>query len=389
MHRPTENSLYDIMHEHAGTSLFVRPIFWTDQHLDLLNIRFEQLPPCDTPVPFGMVDWPPSQGHLRPSPAIRTLSDSLSELLAPLSWQSVQNSIPVKAVMSQLWPDAFQSSRMLPELDLHFGAKTYRAAVRAPLMWDFPVLGTPRSPYTSHGTATKPYPTSLPMICYIGKRQLASVRRNLFRISPGPKGIINHPVARLQKLRSKMLWPTNRDEDPHLAGIFLAMAQRHFLESGETSTKPRFQDVKLRILMDDPDKSAFVVYTATVTRKFLERFHDPFSTPDGSSVRLGELPGMKIEYTDVPFWPILGLRERLGKALGQDIVGSFDPDVIETWVDEEPMEMNKPNKRKRGALSEVVNASFEEDTEEETVDEPPLSGKKRCLSEGPPLGLVV
>lgn len=141
--------------------------------------------------------------------------------------------------------------------------------------------------------------------------------------------------------------------------------------------------------MDDADKSAFVVYTATVTRKFLERFHDPFKMPGGQNAGLGDIPGMKIEYTDVPFWPILGLRERLGKALGQDIVGSFDPNMIETWVDEEPIDMNKSSKRKRDALSEVVNASFEEDTEEETVDEPTLGGKKRCLSEGPPIGLVV
>jgi hypothetical protein len=167
------------------------------------------------------------------------------------------------------------------------------------------------------------------------------------------------------------------------------MAQRHVLRNGKINMKVRFQDVKLRILMEDTDKSAFVVYTATVTRQFLERFHDPFSTPGNSTTGLGELPGMKIEYTDVPLWPILGLRERLGKALGRDIVGSFDSDVMETWMDEEPVRTDKPNKRKRGALSEVVNASFEEDTEEETVDEPPLSGKKRCLSEGPPLGLVV
>jgi hypothetical protein len=362
-----QNSLYDIMHKHAGTSLFVRPIRWTGQHLELLNIRFKKFPPCDTPVPM-MVGGPPSQGHLQPSPAIQTLSDSLSKLLAPPSSQSVQNSILVKAIMLQLWPKVFQSSSMRPEMDLHFGAKIYGAAVSAPLIWCFPILATPTSPHTSRGTTTKPYPTSLPMMCYIGKRHLESVRQRLFRVNPGPKGIANRPVKRLPILRLKKLSPPNREEDPYLAGIFLAMAQRHFLMSGETSKELRFQDVKLRILMDDVDKSAFVVYTATVTREFLERFHDPSSMPGGSNVGLGELPGMKIEYTDVPFWPILGLRERMGQALGQDIVGSFDPDMMETWVDgEEPVRANETNKRKRGAIDEVVDVTLELDKSEETV----------------------
>jgi hypothetical protein len=366
MHQPTKNSLYDIMHRHAGTSLFVRPIFWTDQHLNLLNIRFEQLPPCDTPVPIAMVGWPPSKGHLQPSPAIRMLSDSLDELLAPPSWQSVQNSIPVKAIMSQLWPNAFRSSRILPEMDLYFGAKKYCAAVRAPLIWDFPMLGTPTSPYMSHSTATKPHPTSPPMICYIGKRRLALMRKNKFRVKRRPKG--NQPVVRLQRLRWKKLSPANRDEDPYLAGIFLAMAQRHVLRNGKINMKVRFQDVKLRILMEDTDKSAFVVYTATVTRQFLERFHDPFSTPGNSTTGLGELPGMKIEYTDVPLWPILGLRERLGKAMGKDIVGPFDPDVMEPWMDGEgPVPASSASERKHGALDEVVDVTLEPDMGEETV----------------------
>ncbi len=29
-------SLYDILHDHAGTALFVVPIGWTDRHTDLL-----------------------------------------------------------------------------------------------------------------------------------------------------------------------------------------------------------------------------------------------------------------------------------------------------------------------------------------------------------------
>jgi hypothetical protein len=337
------------MHKQAGTSLHVPPMCWTDQHPKLFNIRFEQLPRCDMPMPPGTVSCPPSQGHLRPSNAIQTLINSLDELKLEDSLNEFERkqepAMLVKVIMSQLWPNAFQSSHMLPELDIHFGAEN--AAAFVPLIWNFPMLGIPTSPYTSHGTATKPYPTSLPMICYIGKRHLASARENLFRVKLGPKGIPNHPVARLWSLHLKKLSPTNGDQDPHLAGIFLAMAQRHFLVSGDSNKDPPYQDVKLRILMEDADKSAFVVYTATVTREFLERFHAPFSTPGNSTAGMGELPGMTIEYTDVPFWPILGLRERMGLALGKDIVGSFNPNVMKTWMDEDSVQTDKPNKRKR------------------------------------------
>ncbi|GJC91094.1 hypothetical protein ColLi_13932 [Colletotrichum liriopes] len=61
--RPDEGSLYDLLYEHAGLSLFVRPICWTDLHLRLLDAKFIELPPCDTPVPLPHRAAPPC--HLR------------------------------------------------------------------------------------------------------------------------------------------------------------------------------------------------------------------------------------------------------------------------------------------------------------------------------------
>lgn len=199
-----------------------------------------------------------------------------------------------------------------------------------------------------------------------------------------------------------MLMPSDPDQDPHLVGIFLAMAQRHFygllrpLQRREhlwnlsrPSERPTFHDIGLRILTHDNDTAEFIVYSTTVKADFLKRFDDPFAAPTDAD---GALPGMHIEYSRVPIWPILGLRERLGKALGQDIVGPFDPDQIETWEDEEEdvdSTPSKPPKRKREALSEVLNGSFEEDPSDESgADEPALTGKKRCLSEGAPVGMV-
>ncbi|KAH7231375.1 uncharacterized protein BKA55DRAFT_524988 [Fusarium redolens] len=186
----------------------------------------------------------------------------------------------------------------------------------------------------------------LPMVCYVGKTQLASVRNNSFRLACGPGRSWNEPVFRLQQLRARMLVPSNLDHDAHFVGIFLGMAQKHFYPSplinGRRDSRispeqgippcPNFHDLKLRILTHDTDTLEFIVYTGYVTKEFLEKFHDPFKAPlddDDAAVS-----GLKIEYTRVPIWPILGLRERLGKALGQEVVGAFNPGDIETWEKE-------------------------------------------------------
>lgn len=408
VYRPAKNSLYDLFYEHAGTSLFVRPICWTDLHAQILGARFQELPPCDTPQPVTLPGTPPSKGHMRPSQTIITLSDSLTQILLPDVVHPFVCSTAIKTVLMTLWPESFSKSQFLPELHLFFGGRVYRDSVRAQIMWNFPPSEEVKSSYSSFRTVTtRPAdsfshstqqstpqgPANLPMVCYLGKSQLASIRRNLFRIASGPGRGWNEPVWRLQQLRAKMLIPSNLDHDAHFVGIFLAMAQKHFYVPPVISTRrdspmsteekippcPNFHDVTLRILTHDTDTSEFLVYTGYVTAKFLERFHDPFKAPTDAE---GQTPGIRIEYTRVPIWPILGLRERLGKALGHDVVGQFDPEEIETW--EVDLDKHDLHKRKREPLTEVINNSFSSDSE----DEPTLTAKKRCLSEGTPVGVV-
>ena len=205
---------------------------------------------------------------------------------------------------------------------------------------------------------------------------------------------------RLQQARSRGLMPANSDHDVHFVAIFLAMAQRHFYAIPPPSSRrdsqwspargepprPEFQDLKLRILTHDNDTAEFIVYTGHVTAKFLEWFHEPLRNPYGED---REIPGIKIEYTKLPIWPILGLRERLGQAIGEDIVGSFDPSDVETWENDgmEKREAQNSAKRKRAALSEVYNGSFDEDTEDEEEAEH-LNAKKPRMGDGSPVGVV-
>jgi hypothetical protein len=168
------------------------------------------------------------------------------------------------------------------------------------------------------------------------------------------------------------------------------MAQKHFYpvtrkrESRMSPEQgippcPKFHDLNLWILTEDTETSELIVYKGNITKEFLERFHDPFKAPaDDGEVSVS---GLKIEYTRVPIWPILGLRERLGKALGEDVVGAFNPDEMETW--EKDPEKEGGEKRKREILTDVVNSS-REDSEEE----PEVVSKKKCLNEGTPVDVV-
>lgn len=351
---------------------------------------------------------------MSPSTTIMTLSDSLTQILLPDAMHPILCTNAVKTILMTLWPEPFSKPQYLPELHLYFGGRVYRDSVRAQIMWNFPSDEVKSSYSSFRSVSTRPADSfnpsqnpsqlpctpsqtaaNLPMVCYIGKNQLASIRRNLFRISPGPAKSWNEPVSRLQQLRARQLVPSNLDQDAYFVGIFLAMAQKHFYPLPFASPRressispkgcipptPNFRDVTLRILTHDTETSDFLIYTAYVTKEFLEKFHNPFkAAPNDDDAATS---GIRIEYVRVPIWPILGLRERLGKALGHDVVGQFNPDEIETW--EKDPEKQDTNKRKREVLSEVLNGSFEEDTD----DEPSLSAKKRCLSEGSPVGVVV
>ncbi|KAK2470736.1 hypothetical protein H9L39_16967 [Fusarium oxysporum f. sp. albedinis] len=279
IYRPAKNSLYDIFQQHAGTSLFVRPICWTDLHVQLLGARWEELPPCDTPHPAAAPGMPPSQGHLSPSNTIISLSNALTQIFLPDPLHPILSSNAVKSVLNTLWPTPFNTPQYLPELHLYFGGRVYRDAVRAQLMWNYPSEEAKSSYSSSKPVSTQPNESfnistqsspnfrlaNLPMICYIGKTQLASVRNNLFRVASGPGRTWNEPVFRLQRLRARIFEPSNSEHDAHFVGVFPGMAQKHFYPEPPSSDRrdsrispgqgippsPNFHDIKLKILTHD------------------------------------------------------------------------------------------------------------------------------------------
>ena len=426
--RVEPGSLYDIMHDHAGTSLYVLPICWTDIHTTLLGVCFEERPLVDKPVP---VQTNPPQ-NLEPSRLARQLTSELHNLVRdeniPIPARTYCKNRAIKSVLGTLFPNSLGRPKTLVELDFYFGQRIFRKAVRIPCMWKTPSCfessfdSAPTIPDDSSFTTipvspepcTEDYQPNQPMLAYLNRSQLAMIRQNMFRVIPGPGGRPNGPVASLQQLRSKMLIPADVGQDPFIVAILIAMAQAHFYPTyvpdpfNETPARngvirslhippPVFSTVKVQVITHDEGQVGypnFYVYTAIVTPAFLSRFLDPHKAPDlGDGEPDG---GLKITCTPVTVWPVLGLKERLAKALGREIAGDavFDnPDHMGLWDDlikpprSDLFDSTPPrssNKRRRGhdrnleqeerpPLSEVLNSSFEEDNSQGADDKLVLS----------------
>ena len=373
--KPTKISLLGIMRQNDRSSLFERPLRWTDLHVRLLGVQFSELAPSDKPHPARTVPGSsPSKGTLYPSTTIQTLSESLSRILVPVENTTIAASPleeaaianAVNTAMSTLWPDAFQFAKTHLKMPIYFNGRAYDKAIDMMVAWNAPGPGQSNSRsgklictrlQAGKGKSTRGADApNLPTICYVGKDQLADMRRKLFRIRSPLQGFANEPVERLRELCIGKLAPANSDQDAYMGGLFLAMAQAHFYKTHEQlvangeSGQPDFQDIKLRILSHDSCTEEFIVYTCVVTAGFLDRFHSPRHTPkapDGNTV-----PGLDIQYVKVPIWPILGLRERIGLALG-DFVGLFDPAIMERWDADED---NRKIKRKHGNMWEASDA---------------------------------
>lgn len=366
------------MHDNSGKSLYVLPICWTDIHATLLGASFTEGAPIVTPVPE------PIPGRwLDPSTLARQLTDQLHTLVrseASMTRIFCKN-MAMKNAMAIFFPDRLANPKMNAELDIYFGQRLFRKAVRIPCLWKTPnassfatiptlpnnsfyVPNNPNDSFYAPNSPQDPQPELLqqtpnvPILAYINKSQVAFIRQNLFRVVQTPENP-NAAVASLQALRSKHLIPADVDQDPYLVAMMVAMAQARFYQDVQYSQKPDsqqstrsgngkpcqiekldFEDTKVTVIAHDEgmeNSPRFLVYTATVTADYMERWLYPLKVPQSSKKAKKQI-SLDITMTPVPFWPILGLKERLARALGKDIVGpdvysDAHPDHIGFWDD--------------------------------------------------------
>ncbi|KAI8955121.1 hypothetical protein F4801DRAFT_529711 [Xylaria longipes] len=395
---PAIGSLYDIMHDNAGVSLFLRPLYWTDLHTKLLNCRFVQLPPQTTPTPPSL-STPKSSSSSQRSPRIPqtvvSIGKNLDTLMAPHTPFNMRDTREkdeaMAALLSTFYPRCFSDPLRFADLDILFGPYLYRGAANCQLLWHHvdPDANTmsfdsattraasqPVSRAASYSMASMDLTANNPSIlAYVSRSHIDYIRRNFFRIIKGPNGAPNEPVFRMQSRRSQALIPKNLDEDPYFLGVMVAIAQQLVYTSMRTATGFAPRDVKVRMLTVAEEDEAFIVYTATVPRALLSMFHEPDTAPAGNSEVI-------VEHAHVPIWPVLGLKERLGKALGSDIVGEYDDSVMDTYEEElAPVAEAGSKKRGREALSEVFNGSFCDDCQHQSNSSSPSARRKRHIKE--------
>lgn len=398
---PEPGSLYDIMHDHQGESLYIFPICWTDAHARLLNVEFVDRKPIRKPVPdFNSFSakYPP-----RPSRVATELSKDLTSILSTQPYNF--DTASITQVMCTFFPNTLSKPKSSVDLELHFGNRVLKKAVRLSVLWKHPEASScasfdsattkPASSYGKMPTSASqgsswssinslPQPDK-PLLAFINKSQLAMVRRNLYRVSPGPLDgdRQNTPVMNLQKVRSKKLIPEDGARDSYLVAIMVAIAQsqcypprmsskspsqksfRAWNTDLVSSPQPDFKDVPVRLFSQDCETAEFVVYSTTVTADFLKRFADPMKAPSAEALHNG---GLKVDVTRVPVWPVLGLKERLAQALGSEISGEdlrSAYEGIQTWESEVERSARMGSlKRGRDILSEVFNTSFDLDDDD-------------------------
>ncbi|CAJ2511925.1 Uu.00g075500.m01.CDS01 [Anthostomella pinea] len=387
--RPEVGSFLDILHDHSGTSLFVLPICWTDLHTRLLGCNFTQLPAHNLPMPAHKFLMPPSTPSPRRSQrtpeTVVTIGRGLDILMSTDGSMPVQTKTrALRTILSTFFRNHLSTTKACPDLDIRFGQRTYSKAVRCQAIWKQPDTSamsfnsattwtSSRSASQLMSSMTVNLANDTPILAYVSRSHLDHIRRHCFRVLSGPNRSFNGPVHRLQQLRSRNLIPGNIDEDQYFVAVMIAMAQQQVYTDVMMGAGFTPKSVKTCVLTISEEGHSFIVYSATVPAAFLVMLDQPDKAPKGDTQ-------IKIEYSQAPVWPVLGLKERLGKALGKDIVGDFDGVSMDTYEDELPVtpESTSP-KRRREVLSEVFNASFSEDRESES---PGNVFKRRCIAEG-------
>lgn len=356
----------------------------------------------------------------RPTRIATELSNDLTIILSP-DVQSRLGYPAIKKVMSTFFPATLSQPRTGADLELRFGDRILKRAVRAPVLWkqhdsasrSFDSASTkvessngwiPSSSREAFGSQTAEWSrdsfqsaSTQPVLVYINREGLQIVRRGLYRVAPGPVNgdHRNTPVTNLQGLRSKRLTPKDPDHDPYIIAVMIAVAQSQcYPPSSRSSSKsssqkssqgsqrgyqtyspqPNFRDVPVTIITQDYNEAEFVIQSAVVTAALLKRFAFPSKAFRAVDSLSGDLD---VEVTKVPVWPVLGLKERLAKALGPELAGDLacsdiSDEDIETWETEQERDFRIGNlKRKRGPLYGALNQSLEVSNDGE---EPPSSG---------------
>lgn len=334
---PESGSLFDIILKNPRSRLFTRPMGWLSDHTSHLNVTWHPHPTiASTPFPFASLSayYDANNTHA-----------DINRIFLP----STRDEAPVCDALPHLYPHGsllWQRADAFAEMRLWFDSRVYRFALRVESLWRWPLQhdAAANASFMTESTLDawsdsdgegiakeSPEPhCGKPMLAYVGREWLRGLRSRHMRVPTGLGNARNDPVARLCLLQEKQLMPEDPERDPRFVSILIAMAQEHVYPAVPAPARfpgtvpprmeatPEFRDVTVRLLVHDLEGD-FIVYKATVSADFLRRFH----YPSQAFARGGAAPGLEVEVTRVAESPRTGLRERLGAALGEEVVGGL------------------------------------------------------------------
>ncbi|XTI87289.1 hypothetical protein V2W45_403133 [Cenococcum geophilum] len=265
---PQPLSLNDLLRRHCRDRLYVPPLRWTVQHLQLLKCRF--VPRPRTPQPAS-----PTRARLTP-PSESEQSEEVSKHPPKQEDTGLQRAIRRLTRGNNLLFKRWGLKRLLRALSNDDVVTTLPPVARLPCH------------VFSHVIDDIP----IPFLAYVDHSEVARFREDSI---PTPR--CNLPVWNIRKANLARFQPTNIDQDPYFVGILIALAQawRHSC-SDDTVAHQSPHTVHL-LVTNCKDIGFLKLYTAIVTLAFLRKFDQPSEFLDSSLViHCAHIPSESVSY---------------------------------------------------------------------------------------------
>ena len=234
---PEPSSVNAVLREHHRTRLYVRPLHWTQTHMQLLGCRF-------TPHP------PPDEGS---AGASKVLDDAIRQAIFHVR-HTASAEIRTLAVRDLL--DAHGFRQASSHLRIHFNRQ-------------------PVATLRTQGVFSHPSdPTAAPCLAYLDLKTVAMHRDKSVKLSSTTTQV-NAPVARLRVIHRRRIRPQQEQEDRYIMAVLIGLAQlrRLHLAGGRAVDNP--DAVAVHLLAMSTDARGLYFYMARAPVAFLDKLDHP------------------------------------------------------------------------------------------------------------------
>ncbi|RDA86307.1 hypothetical protein CP532_5668 [Ophiocordyceps camponoti-leonardi (nom. inval.)] len=268
-------SIKQLTLRHCRERLLVKPLFWTNRHLELLQCSFSEIHPAP---PLNSTVY---TGERRGGQFVTRL------------WKRRQLLDREYSVVNILAHSDCPLVKGNDKLPFYFSGRSRSFLHCAPLF----LRGN--------------FDTCSPLIAaYVDQQHLQLLRSDAVRPHIDMRSSRNRATRiaiTLQRIRVKRLTPAEPLHDPYIAALLIAVAQEQYKQVLEWSNDihedwPR--PFVSHVFFSFPRSECLYLYTADISSTFLDQFNRPAIPPSTKTV-------LSIRVTNIPFKPLKTLRGRL------------------------------------------------------------------------------